>query len=82
MSSTVTAEADAPRTIVLTNGQTITYTSNTATAAEHIPLIDVSRMYSERLEDRQALAQEIRESAHAVGFFYMINHVRIPYCQC
>jgi hypothetical protein len=74
MSSTVT-EADSPQTLRLTNGKTFTFSSNEATREEQIPLIDVSRMYSDRLEDRQALAEEIRDAAHSIGFFCMTNHV-------
>lgn len=42
--------------------------------AEEIPIIDLSAMYSEKLEDRKQLAQEIRVSAENTGFFYIKNH--------
>lgn len=41
---------------------------------EEIPVIDLSRLYSEKLEDRQALAKEIRAAAVNTGFFYIKNH--------
>ncbi|KAF8865729.1 Clavaminate synthase-like protein [Acephala macrosclerotiorum] len=42
--------------------------------AEEIPIIDLSPLYSERLEDRQALAKEVRAAAVNTGFFYIKNH--------
>ncbi|KAH7115847.1 hypothetical protein B0J11DRAFT_393707, partial [Dendryphion nanum] len=41
---------------------------------ESIPLIDVSRMYSNRLEDRKALAEEVRAASREIGFFTIVNH--------
>ena len=74
--SAITTETGLSKTIRLTNGNTFTYTSNAATTAETIPLIDVSRMFSESKVEREALAEEIREAARSIGFFYMVNHVR------
>lgn len=62
-------------TLQLQNGQFVPCVSNLSTEAEEIPIIDVSRMFSERLEDRQAVAELIREACHRIGFFYVINHV-------
>ncbi|KIW10314.1 hypothetical protein PV08_11276 [Exophiala spinifera] len=73
MSSTATQEEDS-RTITLTNGKTFTFDSNASTTDEAIPVIDVSRMYSDKLEDRKAVAEEIREAAHGIGFLSIINH--------
>jgi hypothetical protein len=42
--------------------------------AEEIPVIDLSPLYSSKLEDREALAAEIRASAVNTGFFYIKNH--------
>lgn len=42
--------------------------------AEEIPIIDLSPLSSEELEDRQALAKEIRAAAVNTGFFYIKNH--------
>jgi hypothetical protein len=42
--------------------------------AEEIPIIDLSRMYSSNLADRQALAADIRATAVNTGFFYVKNH--------
>lgn len=80
MSSTLVQKVE-PRTITLTNGKTFTFNSNASTTDEQIPVIDVSRMYSERLEDRQALAEEIREAAHVIGFLCIVNHVRLCGCR-
>jgi isopenicillin N synthase-like dioxygenase len=73
MSSTETTTA-GPRTITLQNGQIVSFNTNTATSLERIPIIDVSRMYSDNLEDRKAVAEEVREAAKNIGFFYMVNH--------
>lgn len=74
----ITSEsATAPRTVTLHNGQVLTFNSNISTNIEKIPVIDASRIWCERLEDRQAVAEEIREAARTIGFFYLINHVRV-----
>lgn len=54
----------------------MTFSSNVSTNIEKIPVIDASKIWCERLEDRQAVAEEIREAARTIGFFYLINHVR------
>jgi hypothetical protein len=74
MSLTAT-QREAPHTITLTNGKTFTFESNTSTTDEAIPVIDISRMYSDKLEDRQALAEAIRDAAHGIGFLSITNHV-------
>lgn len=75
MSTTTTATTASPKTITLSNGKTLTFNSNAASKEESIPIIDVSRMYSDKLEDRQALAEEIRTAAHEIGFLSIVNHV-------
>lgn len=42
--------------------------------AEEIPIIDLAPLYSSKLEDRKALANEIRAAAVHTGFFYIKNH--------
>lgn len=74
---TTTESATAPRTVTLHNGQTLTFNSNVSTNTEKIPIIDASNIWSECLEDRQAVAKEVREAARTIGFFYLTNHVRI-----
>ncbi|KUL89330.1 hypothetical protein ZTR_03669 [Talaromyces verruculosus] len=39
-----------------------------------IPLINVSRLFSEKLGDRKAVADELREACTRVGFFYVEGH--------
>jgi len=84
--STTTATASVatePRRITLSNGKSFVVASNDATTAASIPLIDVSRMYSDLLEDRQALAEEVRKASREIGFFTIVNHVctmSFPYC--
>lgn len=73
MSSTETTTA-SPRTITLHNGQVVTFSTNVATTLERIPIIDVSRMYSDSIEDRKAVAEEVRKASRNIGFFYMVNH--------
>jgi len=65
----------SPHTLTLTNGKTFTFESNASSANEQIPTIDVSRMHSENLADRQAIAEEIRHAARDIGFFSIVNHV-------
>jgi isopenicillin N synthase-like dioxygenase len=43
-------------------------------APEEIPVIDLTHLYSDKLEDRKALAKEIRAAAVNTGFFYIKNH--------
>jgi hypothetical protein len=42
--------------------------------SEEIPIIDLSCLNSERLDDRKSLAQEIKKAAVNTGFFYIKNH--------
>jgi hypothetical protein len=42
--------------------------------AEEISIIDLAPLYSSKLEDRKALANEIRAAAVHTGFFYIKNH--------
>lgn len=74
--SVTTAVATEPRRIVLSNGNSFTVQSNEPTTAESIPMIDISRLYSDRLTDRQELAEEIRTASREIGFFTIYNHVR------
>lgn len=41
---------------------------------EEIPIIDLARLYSTKLEDRKALAKDIRAAGMNTGFFYIKNH--------
>ncbi|EKG21355.1 Isopenicillin N synthase [Macrophomina phaseolina MS6] len=41
---------------------------------EEIPIIDISAIFSDKLEDRKALSKEIRKAAVTNGFFYVKNH--------
>jgi hypothetical protein len=76
MSQTATAAQPAdPLTIKLQNGQVFCVESNESVEADVIPIIDVSGMYSEKLRDRKAVAEKIREACHRIGFFYVVNHV-------
>ncbi|RDW89161.1 hypothetical protein BP6252_01193 [Coleophoma cylindrospora] len=61
-------------TITMQNGTILQVKSNTTKSAESLPVVDVSGMYSEDLEVRRKVAEEIRKAAHEVGFFYAINH--------
>jgi hypothetical protein len=77
MSQTATLEAsDGPRTVTLMNGSTFSFKSNISTTLDKIPVIDAARIWSESLEDRTAVAEEIREASRNIGFFYLVNHVR------
>jgi hypothetical protein len=41
---------------------------------EEIPVIDLSHLYSDKIEDRKSLAKDIRAAAVNTGFFYIKNH--------
>lgn len=73
--ATTTAVTAEPRTITLSNGNSFTVASNASTTLESIPLIEVSRMYSDKIEDRKAVAEEVRKASREIGFFTIINHV-------
>lgn len=42
--------------------------------ATEVPVIDIGPAWSERLEDRQAVAWEIHKACRDIGFFYVSNH--------
>jgi isopenicillin N synthase-like dioxygenase len=39
-----------------------------------LPMIDMRRMFSSSLKDRQELAAEVGKACREVGFFYALNH--------
>lgn len=73
--ATVSHSEAGLKTVTLHNGQVFTFNSNISTNLEKIPIIDAARIWSDRLEDRQAVAEEIREASRTIGFFYLVNHV-------
>jgi hypothetical protein len=75
MSQTTTATQEMPRIVTLDTGAQYKVNSNQATTLEKIPVIDVARIFSDKVEDRQAVADEVRDAAKNIGFFYMVNHV-------
>ncbi|KAK7715478.1 hypothetical protein SLS57_006865 [Botryosphaeria dothidea] len=62
------------RTLRLQNGQVYQFESNESIEADEIPIIDISGIYSEKLEECQAVAEKVREAAHRIGFFYIVGH--------
>jgi hypothetical protein len=42
--------------------------------SEEIPIIDLTPLYSDNLEDRKKLASQIKGAAVNTGFFYIKNH--------
>ncbi|CAG9978010.1 unnamed protein product, partial [Clonostachys byssicola] len=62
------------RIVKLQNGDVFSFNSNISTELEKIPVIDASRIWSDKLEDRKAVAEEIRDASRNIGFFYLINH--------
>lgn len=83
MSQTATATAsETPRKITVLNGTTYTFNSNISTTLEQIPIIDGAGIWSENLEDRKAVAEEIRTASREIGFFYLVNHVSSMIQRC
>ena len=39
-----------------------------------LPLIDISGLQSERIEDRRAVAAELGRACREIGFFYAVGH--------
>jgi hypothetical protein len=75
MSATTVVEAyPAPLNLTLGNGQKIYFHSDESIEADEIPVIDISGIYSDNIEERRAVAEQIREACHRIGFFYIINH--------
>ncbi|KIH90460.1 hypothetical protein SPBR_00676 [Sporothrix brasiliensis 5110] len=72
--STVPTPATKLRSLELVNGKVVEFISNDAIEADYVPVIDVSRMYSSDLSERQALAKEIGHAARNVGFLTIANH--------
>lgn len=44
------------------------------TTFNELPKIDFRRIYSDKVSDRQSLANEVGEACRDVGFFYAVNH--------
>ncbi|KZT22420.1 putative gibberellin 3-beta hydroxylase [Neolentinus lepideus HHB14362 ss-1] len=75
MSTTATIEAEASLlALKLQNGQIVSYKSNVAKDTGEIPIVDIQGIFSDNIEDRKAVAQEVREAASRIGFFYAVNH--------
>ncbi|KZT22408.1 Clavaminate synthase-like protein [Neolentinus lepideus HHB14362 ss-1] len=75
MSQTSTIEADSvPLTLKLSNGQIVSFKSNVAKDTGEIPIIDIGGIFSDKIEDRKAVAEKVREASSRIGFFYAINH--------
>lgn len=74
MASAATSTA---KTVTLQNGKVFSFNSNESTDIDIIPIIDASKLWSDDLNDRQAVADEIRSASREIGFFYLVNHVRV-----
>lgn len=74
-SSTATTSHSAATTVTLQNGNIFSFESNQSTELDLIPIIDASKIWSEKFEDRQAVADQVRTASRDIGFFYLINHV-------
>lgn len=75
MSTTTILEAQpAPLYLTLGNGQKIYFHSDESIEADEIPVIDISGIYSDDLQDRKEVGEKIREACHCIGFSYIVNH--------
>lgn len=75
MSTTILETTPLPAlNLTLQNGQKIHFHSDTSIEADEIPVIDIEGIYSGDLVKRKAVAERVREAAHRIGFFYIINH--------
>lgn len=64
----------APLNLTLGNGQKIYFHSDESIEADDVPIIDISGIYIEHLEERKAVAEKVGGACHRIGFFYIINH--------
>ncbi|EXJ76943.1 hypothetical protein A1O3_10100 [Capronia epimyces CBS 606.96] len=71
---TTTTATTTTTPLRLQNGQVLEVKSNSSVEADEIPIIDVAGIYSEDIQVRKAVAEQIREACHRIGFFYAINH--------
>ncbi|GAA5886997.1 hypothetical protein JCM16303_003084 [Sporobolomyces ruberrimus] len=55
-------------------GERLVSTDVEAKAFDQLPVIDLSRLSSDKFEDRKALAEEIQRASIDIGFFYISNH--------
>jgi hypothetical protein len=69
-----TVSSQPPLNLTLGNGQKIYFHSDESIEADEIPVIDISGVFSNELADRKAVAEQIREAAHRIGFFYIVGH--------
>ena len=76
-SATETTPTSTAKTVTLQNGNVFSFNSNQSTELDIIPVIDAYRIWSDKLEDRQAVADEIRTASQEIGFFYLVNHVSL-----
>jgi hypothetical protein len=73
--TTVTQTISSPAlNLILQNGEKIFFHSDTSIEADEIPVIDIEGIYSDDINERKAVAEKIREAAHRIGFFYIVNH--------
>jgi isopenicillin N synthase-like dioxygenase len=63
-----------PLNLTLGNGQQIWFHSDESIEADEIPVIDIQGIFSDDIQKRIAVAEQIREAAHRIGFFYIVNH--------
>jgi hypothetical protein len=76
MATTTTTEAPKYVTLRLPSGQTATVKSETPLDADEIPIIDISGIWSDDLDVKKAIAEQVREASHRIGFFYAQHHAR------
>lgn len=72
--TTEQVESIAPITLNLPSGQSVSVKSEISIEANDIPIIDVSAIWSDDLNAKKKIAEQVREASHRIGFFYAQNH--------
>lgn len=74
MATTTLTDTPKHATLRLPSGQTATVKCETPLDVDEIPIIDISGIWSDDLDIKHAIAEQVREASHRIGFFYAQHH--------